>query len=289
LEELQRRQAEATVAKLEAEVAQAQEEIKNGKDRQQAERRQAEDEVREAAREAAAMRRLGDLNAVARTEVEKAEAKHREAIQKLQKLKVPLEEGKVAVARKALALAEKDYSIRTEEMKIKRAAKQAEVEAARIELANLELDVRQAEVRTPLDGVVTSSDVKVGDVIEPGKPVAEIAEQRGFHFELYVSSEEMANVRPGMPVKIKLEAFDFQKYGTLDGTVDFISPDSVVVEGRPGAAYLVRVAVAGDAVGRGDLTGQVKLGMAGHAEIVTGEESLLKLLVNKIRQSISLK
>ena len=81
----------------------------------------------------------------------------------------------------------------------------------------------------------------------------------------------------------------FQKYGTLDGTVDFISPDSVVVEGRPGAAYLVRVAVAGDAVGRGDLTGQVKLGMAGHAEIVTGEESLLKLLVNKIRQSISLK
>jgi len=289
LEELQRRQAEATVAKLEAEVAQAQEEIKNGKDRQQAERRQAEDEVREAAREAAAMRRLGDLNAVARTEVEKAEAKHREAIQKLQKLKVPLEEGKVAVARKALALAEKDYSIRTEEMKIKRAAKQAEVEAARIELANLELDVRQAEVRTPLDGVVTSSDVKVGDVIEPGKPVAEIAEQRGFHFELYVSSEEMANVRPGMPVKIKLEAFDFQKYGTLDGTVDFISPDSVVVEGRPGAAYLVQVAVAGDAVGRGDLTGQVKLGMAGHAEIVTGEESLLKLLVNKIRQSISLK
>jgi multidrug efflux pump subunit AcrA (membrane-fusion protein) len=131
--------------------------------------------------------------------------------------------------------------------------------------------------------------VKVGDVVEPGKPVVEIAEQRGFRFELYVSSEEMANVRLGMPVKLKLEAYDFQKYGTLDGTVDFISPDSAVVEGRPGAVYLVRVTVDGDTVGRGGLTGQVKLGMAGQAEIVTGEESVLKLLFNKIRQTVSLK
>src|SRR4029079_3677003 len=92
-----------------------------------------------------------------------------------------------------------------------------------------------------------------------------------------------------MPVKIKLEAFDFQKYGTLDGTIEFISPDSTPVEGKAAAAYTVRVKVEGEAGGRGDLTGQVKLGMAGLAEIVTGDESVLKLVFKKLRQSISLK
>jgi multidrug resistance efflux pump len=286
---LQQRQDEAATAKLQAEIALAVEEIKNNKNRQLADLRNAEEEECEAEREERLLRVLESKRAIAPSDVQKAAAKHREATQTVQKLQVPIEEGKVEVLRKALALAEKDMSVRTQEAKIKRALKQAEVEAARIEVANLELDLEQADLRAPLSGVVTSAEVKVGDIVEPGRAVVEIAEQRGFRFELTVNSEEMANVRVGMPVKIKLEAYDFQKYGTLDGTIDFISPDSAIVEGRPGAVYLVMVAVNGETVGRGDLAGQVKLGMAGQAEIVTGEESLLMLLFTKVRQTVSLK
>jgi len=289
LEQLQQRQADAAIAKLEAELAQAVEEIKNTKDRLKAERDLAEGELRDAIREEDTVRRLASVQVVPQTEVYKAAAKHREVRQKIQRLQVPVEEGRADVQRKALALAAQDYSIRSQEFKIKRALKQAEVEAARIEVANLEIDLKQAELRAPLSGVVTSSDVKVGDVIEPGRAAVEIAEQRGFHFELYVSTEMIGDVRLGMPVKIKLEAFDFQKYGTAEGEVEFISPDSTLLEGRPGPLYLVRVKLDGESVGHGDLTGQVKLGMAGQAEIVTGEESVLLLLIKKIRRSVSLK
>ena len=48
------------------------------------------------------------------------------------------------------------------------------------------------------------------------------------------------------------------------------------------------IAVDGEYVGRGASRGRVKLGMAGQAEIVTGRESFLALLVKQIRQSISL-
>jgi hypothetical protein len=41
-------------------------------------------------------------------------------------------------------------------------------------------------------------------------------------------------------------------------------------------------------VGRGARVGRVKLGMAGQAEIITRRESLLFLLVKKLRMSISL-
>src|SRR6202041_1928910 len=98
---------------------------------------------------------------------------------------------------------------------------------ARSELANLELEQQQAVLIAPVDGVVTEGDVKVGDLIGPGQRVLEIAEQKGFRFEVLVPSNEVGNLRLGMPVRIKLDAFDFQKYGTLTGTVSYISPDSV--------------------------------------------------------------
>jgi multidrug resistance efflux pump len=152
----------------------------------------------------------------------------------------------------------------------------------------LELDVKQAELRAPLSGVVTSADVKVGEAVDPGKPVVEIAGQSGFRVELAVPSEDVDKLKLGMPVKVKLEAFDFQKYGTLDGTLEFISPDSTVIEGRAGAVYQVRVQVTGDTVGRGEWEGKIKLGMVGQVEMVTGEETVLNLLFKKIRQSVRL-
>jgi hypothetical protein len=91
-----------------------------------------------------------------------------------------------------------------------------------------------------------------------------------------------------MPARVKLDAFDYQKYGTACGTVVFIAPDSSVPEGQRAASYLVRVELAGDEVGRGEHRGVVKLGMQGTAEVVTGRESLLSLLARRIRQSISL-
>ena len=63
---------------------------------------------------------------------------------------------------------------------MKCALKRAEIEAARIEVANLDLDVQQSEVRAPLSGVVTSAEMNVGDVLEPGKPVVEIADAAAF-------------------------------------------------------------------------------------------------------------
>jgi hypothetical protein len=50
----------------------------------------------------------------------------------------------------------------------------------------------------------------------------------------------------------------------------------------------LRIILAGDEVRRVALRGRVKLGMAGQAEIMTEQESLLALLVKKMRQTISL-
>jgi hypothetical protein len=128
----------------------------------------------------------------------------------------------------------------------------------------------------------------VGDILERGKPVVEIAEQRGYRFEVVVPSDEVGHLRLGMPARIKLDAYDYQRYGTAAGTVTFIAPDSDVPTGRGTTTYLVRIDLASEELGTGDFRARIKLGMAGQADIVTGHESLLMLLVKKMRQTISL-
>ena len=194
----------------------------------------------------------------------------------------------MAVAQRALEQAERDYAVKRDELELKRKAKRGEIAAARLELANLELERAQAVIRAPIDGVVTAGDRKVGDLLEPGKAAVEIARQAGFVFEAAIPSEEIAHVRVGMPARIRLDAYDFQRYGTLDGTVDFVSPDSGVAEGQARAVYTVRIATSRDEVGRGAYRGRVKLGMTGRVEIVTGRDRLLTLLVRKLHQTISL-
>jgi multidrug resistance efflux pump len=288
LEELLTHQYEATRAKAEAELKRARDEAHRADEQRGSEIRLAELALSTAEAEETASRRLVERLAAARTELRSAEAKTHEAKEKLARARIPIDDGGAQVAQRALELAERDYAVKREELDQKRRAKRGEVETARLELANLELERKQAVIRAPVSGIVTAGDVKVGDVLEPGKPVAEIARQAGFHFEASVSSGEVGRLRLGMPVRVKLDAYDYQKYGTLGGTVCFISPDSEVSEGQKATTYTVRILMPRDEVGRGAVRGRVKLGMAGQAEIVTGRENLLMLLIKQIRQTISL-
>ena len=288
LEALLARQSAVAWAKAEAELVEARAKVRRDQAQRDVEIRLAQLALRIAELEEAPLRRLMAKQAVAPLELLRAAAKTHEAREQLARSRLPVNEEGVAIHQRALELAGRDDALKRAELELRRAARRSAVEAARIELANLELERKQAVIRAPIDGVVISGDVKIGDLLEPGKPVAEIAQQKGFRFEVSVPSEEVGRLRLGMPARIKLDAYDYQRYGTLDGTVCFIAPDSGQSAGPRTAEYVVRVDLKSDEVRRGRWRGRVKLGMAGRAEIVTGRESLLFLLRKHVRQSITL-
>ena len=291
-ETLTTHQFEAARAKSRAELEQAREQARRAREQQNAEVRLMQVELDTANDEEGQLRVLVSRQAAPRADLLKAIRKTREAQEKLAKVHLPVDESTVPVAERALELVEHDYAVKREELEREQTAKQREIEVARFELASLELERKLAEIRAPMDGVVIKGDVKVGDVLEPGKPVVELARQGGFLFEGSVASEEVGHLRIGMAARIKLDAYDYQRYGTVNGTVCFLSPDSGVGGEQEGekrtAMYTVRIALANDRVGRGEFRGRVKLGMGAQADIVTGQESLLSLLVKRIRQTISL-
>jgi hypothetical protein len=74
----------------------------------------------------------------------------------------------------------------------------------------------------------------------------------------------------------------------MEGTIRYIAADSQTNQEDGATYYLVKVELHGDRVGRGELDAAIALGMSGQAEIVVGQESLLRLLVKRIRRTISL-
>jgi HlyD family secretion protein len=236
-------------------------------------------------------RKLWQKGVAPEAELVKAVARLKATEERLAKARPPVPEGRLVVLRQAVGPLDKEHAAKKEEILLKRTPREAGVKADQIELAKLELERKQAVLRAPCDGVAISPDIKAGDVLERGRAVVEIAAQQGFYFEAEVSTDDVGQLQVGMPVRLKLDAFEFQKYGTPNDTVVFVAPDSRVREGPKGgqrSAYLVKVRVKGEEIGQGEYRGQVKLGMAGQDDIVIGQESLLPLLLRKMGQTISL-
>jgi multidrug efflux pump subunit AcrA (membrane-fusion protein) len=288
LEELAARQFVVARLRAVAELEQARNELRRTRELRRAEVHVAELALEAAAVEEVSLRRLAERRVAAPADLLKAATETRRAREGLMKARIPVDEGRVVVLRRALEAVGWDYEIKQEELTLKREAKKAEVEAARIELVNLELERQQAVIRAPIDGIITAGDVKVGDILEPGKAVVELARHEGFIFEAAVPSDEIGHLREGMTARIKLDAYDYQRYGTVLGTVSFLSPDSAALREKEPVSYTVRIALSDRVVSRGNYRGRVKLGMAGQAEVITGHESLLILLAKRIRQTISL-
>jgi multidrug resistance efflux pump len=282
------RQLEADRAVSEAELDQAREEDRSSRARRELDIGQATDDLAQAEREEARQRTSIERGVGSRVDLDRAIAQAAEARTKLARVRLPVAGGRVKVLERRLAQLPEDHASRRQELGMRLAQKRGEVGAARRDLEELDRQRDRATIVAPCDGVVISSQLKVGDVLERGRPVVEIAEQRGFVFEAAVPSEEVARLQVGLPVRIKLDAYDPQRYGPATGRIAFIAPDSTVPEGQRTAVYLVRIELDGGEVGRGAYRGRVKLGMAGQAEVVTGRESLLSLLVRKIRHPISL-
>lgn len=282
------RQLASAQAKSAAELAQAHREVRQAQDRMTADVSVAELELTNAEYEEVQTRRLVERGVMAQDALRKVTARVREAQEKLRKIRLPVEQGRIEVLRRALELTEREYAVRRQELQTKQGLKQGEIAALRLELANLALERQQALIRAPMDGLVIAGDVKVGEFLTYGKTVMEIAAQQGFRFEVSVPSEEVSHLQVGMPARVKLDAYDYQRYGTAAGTVVFIAPDSGVSGGQLAAVYLVKIQLSSAEIGLGDYRGRIKLGMTGQAEIVTGQERLLALLVKKIRQTISL-
>ena len=139
-------------------------------------------------------------------------------------------------------------------------------------------------VATATGTIKAMSITTSGQVIRPGETVAEIVPADSpLLIQVKLRPEDIAFIAPGMPALIKLTAFDFSIFGSLDGTVDRISTDSTTDE-RGAVYYIVDVKASSDHMERKGETWPVKVGMVANVDIVTGKQSIFQYFTKPIHR-----
>lgn len=145
--------------------------------------------------------------------------------------------------------------------------------------------LQRTMVVSPVDGVVNRVFMRtVGGVVRPGEPIAEITpDSRSLVVEGWIDPMERASVLPGLRAIVRITAYDFAVYGSLTGTVQEVSADTVETEGGK-RQYRVRVRIDPDSYGR---FGQpVAAGMVASADVVIGRRTVLQYLISPLTRGL---
>ncbi len=143
--------------------------------------------------------------------------------------------------------------------------------------------VFRTEVRSPVDGVVNKIALKtIGGVIEPAMKLVEIVPvDDELKVVARVSPEEIAFLRPDQDVKVKITAYDPQRYGSLDGKLTRIGANSVT--DREGNAFFeIEVSTEKNYLGTAEAPLPITPGMVAQTEVITGKKSILAYLMKPV-------
>lgn len=143
--------------------------------------------------------------------------------------------------------------------------------------------VDRTELRSPVAGVVNSIALyTVGGVVEPAMRLLEIVPvDDELKIVAKVPPNEIAFIKPGQPAKVKISAYNPQKYGSLEGKLVRIGANSVTdQEGN----IFFEIEVRTDKNHLGDAANPLPItpGMVADVEVITGKRSILEYLMKPL-------
>jgi hemolysin D len=120
---------------------------------------------------------------------------------------------------------EADYErqLRTERVELA-----SQLERTRQELAKVEHKRTLLELKAPQDGIIKDlATHTIGTVVSPGTILMSLVPRNEpLIAEVWVKNDDVGFVHAGQTAKVKLAAFQFQKYGMLEGTITTVSADA---------------------------------------------------------------
>ena len=130
-------------------------------------------------------------------------------------------------------------------------------------------NLSKTQIISPIDGVVTSLDIKVGETAIasstniPGSSLMTIANPASIYTEVLVDEADIANIEIGQRAEIVAIAYPDEP---MQGIVRFIANTAKIAQGRTGLSFVVKIDIAD----RGNVT--LRPGMSCRAEIFTQQE-----------------
>lgn len=144
--------------------------------------------------------------------------------------------------------------------------------------------VDKAEIISPVNGTIKTIHINtLGGIIQPGVDIIEIVPSEDqLLIETKILPKDIAFLHPGLPAIVKVTAYDFTRYGGLNGVVEHISADTTQDE-EGNSFYLVRVRTGLSSLTKDDGTKMPIIpGMLTSVDVITGQRSVLEYILNPI-------
>lgn len=143
--------------------------------------------------------------------------------------------------------------------------------------------VSRTELRAPVDGIVNNIALTtIGGVVEPAMRLIEIVPvDDELKIIARVPPSEIAFLRPGQDTKVKITAYDPQKYGSLDGKLVRIGANSVT-DREGNISFEIEVRTEKNYMGTTDNPLPITPGMVAEVEVITGQRTILEYLIKPL-------
>ena len=146
------------------------------------------------------------------------------------------------------------------------------------ELEKYRLSIEYQKIVAPVNGYINSIAVNnIGETVTSAQQVVTIVPaDTPVEMVCYVKNMDIADIKVGMDAEIKLEAYPYNKYGTVKGKVKYISPSSFQNE-KLGSVYLVKLDVDDS-----NPNINVMSGLSGAVEVKIGRQSVMRYFLDPI-------
>ena len=146
------------------------------------------------------------------------------------------------------------------------------------DLEKYRLSIENQKIVAPVNGYINSIAVNnIGETVTSAQQVVTIVPaDTPVEMVCYVKNMDIADIKVGMDAEIKLEAYPYNKYGTVKGTVKYISPSSFNTE-QQGSVYLVKLDVddSNESI-------DIMSGLTGTVEVKVGKRSIMRYFLDPI-------
>jgi hemolysin D len=226
------------------------------------------------------------------------------------------EQGQLRETRAALEATEKKSVETVMQFIADQSQKLADADRKSDQLSQELIKARTKNERTrltaPVSGIVQQLDVTtVGQVVSSGQALMTIVPPDApLEVEAMIPNKDVGFVRVGQRAVVKVEAFPFTRYGSIDGTVDKVSADAVDVHTAPnlseasamvknqGAtpvqspngpelAFPATIALAQYAIDADGQEVHLRPGMTVSVEILTGRRRIIDYVMSPLREMVS--
>ncbi|MGZ2746572.1 HlyD family type I secretion periplasmic adaptor subunit [Burkholderia stagnalis] len=173
----------------------------------------------------------------------------------------------------------------------RRNAQDAQHDAQRAADASAQ-DVRRAkahgellQLTAPVDGTVQQLAVHtIGTAVPAAQPLMQIVpRESAVEMEAFIENRDVGFIKEGQPASVKIDAFEYTKYGTVPATVSHVSRDAIEDE-KKGLIYAVKVTLDRATLLVDGREVRLSPGMSGSVEIKTGTRRVIEYVLSPLLQ-----